>query len=107
MLNTNLYLKILYLKFKFRQFVAKIKISPDLLENVYTSQFEGAERRICTRRNDQRFRREIATKLFRHETIFDFHMNNFDTIIENIMKLLFKMLNQILLRIKINELSSF
>ena len=43
MLNTNLYLKILYLKFKFRQFGAKIKISSDLLANVYTSQFEGAE----------------------------------------------------------------
>ena len=42
-LNTNLYLKILYLKFKFRQFVSKIKRSFDLLENVYTSQFEGAE----------------------------------------------------------------
>ena len=26
---------------------------------------------------------EIATKLFCHETIFNFHMNNFDTIIEN------------------------
>ena len=42
------------------------------------------KRRISTRRNDRRFRREIATKLFRHETIFNFHMNNFDTIIENI-----------------------
>ena len=43
MLNTNLYLKILYLRFKFRQFGAKIKISSELLENVHTSQFEGAE----------------------------------------------------------------
>ena len=43
-------------------------------------------RRISTRRNDQRFRREIVTKLFHRETIFDFHMNNFDTIIENIIK---------------------
>ena len=43
MLNTNLYLTILYLHFKFRQLGAKIKISSDLLENVYTSQFEGAE----------------------------------------------------------------
>ena len=42
-LNTNLYLKILYLKCKLRQFGAKSKISSDLLENVYTSQFEGAE----------------------------------------------------------------
>ena len=42
-LNTNLYLKILYQKFKLRQFGAKSKISSDLLENVYTSQFEGAE----------------------------------------------------------------
>ena len=42
-LNTNLYLKILYLKSKFRQVGAKIKISSDLLENVYTSQFEDAE----------------------------------------------------------------
>ena len=40
--------------------------------------------RISSRRNDRRFRWEIATKLFRHETIFNFHMNNFDTIIENI-----------------------
>ena len=39
----NLYLKILYLKSKFRQVGAKIKISSDLLENVYTSQFEDAE----------------------------------------------------------------
>ena len=43
MLNTNLYLKILYLKLKFRQFGAKIKISSNLLEKMYTSQFEGAE----------------------------------------------------------------
>ena len=43
MLNTNLYLKILSLKFKFRKFGAKIKISSALLENVNTSQFEGAE----------------------------------------------------------------
>ena len=43
MLNTDLYLKILYLKFKFRQFGAKIKIQSALLENVNTSQFEGAE----------------------------------------------------------------
>ena len=49
---------------------------------------------ISTKRNDRRFRREIATKLFRHETIFNFHMNNFDKIIENIIRLLlFKMLN--------------
>ena len=27
--------------------------------------------------------RETATKLFRHETTFNFHMNNFCTIIEN------------------------
>ena len=43
MLNTNLYLKILYLKFKIRQLGAKIKISSNFLENVYTSQFEGAK----------------------------------------------------------------
>ena len=36
-------------------------------------------RRISTRRNDQK----IATKLFRHKTIFNFHMNNFGTIVEN------------------------
>ena len=45
-LNTNLSLlfkvKNLYLRSKFRQFGAKIKILPDLLENVYASQFEGA-----------------------------------------------------------------
>ena len=35
-------LKVLYLKFKFRQFGAKIKILSNLLENVYTSQFEDA-----------------------------------------------------------------
>ena len=43
MLNTNLYLKILYPKLKFKQFGAKIKISSDLLEKMYISQFEGAE----------------------------------------------------------------
>ena len=43
MLNTNLYLKILYLKFKIRQLGAKIKISSNFLENVYISQFEGAK----------------------------------------------------------------
>ena len=42
-LNTNLYLKILHLKFKFRQFGARSKILSDLSENVYTSQFDGAE----------------------------------------------------------------
>ena len=42
-LNTNLYLKILYLKFRFRKLGAKIKILSDLLENVYTSQLEVAE----------------------------------------------------------------
>ena len=39
-LNTNL---TLYLKSKFRKIGAKIKISPDLLENMNTCQFEGAE----------------------------------------------------------------
>ena len=29
---------------------------------------------------------EIATKLFCRETVFHFHMNNFSTIIENIIK---------------------
>ena len=43
-------------------------------------------RQIPTKRNDRRFRHEIVTKLFRHETIFNFHMNNFDTIIENMTK---------------------
>ena len=37
------YLKLLYLKSKFRQFGAKIKISSDLYANMYTSQFESAE----------------------------------------------------------------
>ena len=37
------HLKILYLKSKLRQLGAKIKTSSDLLENVYTSQFEGAK----------------------------------------------------------------
>ena len=45
--NTNLtlmlYLKILYLKSKFRLFGAKIKISSNLLENIYTTQFESAK----------------------------------------------------------------
>ena len=39
-----------------------------------------ALRRISTRR----FHREIASKLIHHETIFNFHMNNSVTIIENI-----------------------
>ena len=34
---------MLYLKSGFRQFGAKIKISSELLENKYTSQFESAE----------------------------------------------------------------
>ena len=33
---------------------------------------------ISTRQIDRRFRRETATKLFRHETIFNFHINNFE-----------------------------
>ena len=41
-------------------------------------------RRISTRRNDQRFRRQFTMKLVRHETLFNFRMNNFDTIIESI-----------------------
>ena len=45
MLNTSLTLafKDFISKSKFRQFGAKIKISLDLLENTYTSQFESAE----------------------------------------------------------------
>ena len=43
-------------------------------------------RRISTRRNDWRFRLEIATKLLCHKTIFNFHMNNFGKIFENIYK---------------------
>ena len=37
-------------------------------------------RRISFRRNNWWFCRKIATKLFRHETIFNFHMNNFGMI---------------------------
>ena len=37
------YLKILYLKSQFRHLGAEIKISSDLLENKYISQFESAE----------------------------------------------------------------
>ena len=33
-------------------------------------------RRISTRKFDRRFRREDTAKLIRHETIFNFHMNN-------------------------------
>ena len=45
MLNTNLTLlfKDLMSKSKFRKFCVKIKNSLDLLENLYTSQFEVAE----------------------------------------------------------------
>ena len=42
------------------------------------------QRKGVLRRNDRRFRRKITTKSIRHETIFNFHMNNSDTIIENI-----------------------
>ena len=53
-------------------------------ERYYTEWLQNSkQRRISTWRNDQRFRREIATKLFRHETMFNFYMNSFDTIIEN------------------------
>lgn len=37
---------------------------------------------ISTTWNDLQFHREVATKLFSHETIFNFYMNNFSTIIE-------------------------
>ena len=44
-LDTNLTLvfKDFYLKSKFRLIGVKNKISPNLLENIYTCQFEGAE----------------------------------------------------------------
>ena len=41
-LDKQWHLKMLYLKSKFRQFGNKIKISSDVLKNVYTSQFQGA-----------------------------------------------------------------
>ena len=44
---------------------------------------KGILRRISTKRNERRHCREIETRLFRHETIFNFHMNNFGTLIEN------------------------
>ena len=44
---------------------------------------KGILRWISTKRNEQRLRRKIATKLFGYETIFNFHMNNLGTIIEN------------------------
>ena len=34
---------MIYLKSEFRQFDAKMKISSDLLENVYLSRFDGAK----------------------------------------------------------------
>ena len=40
-------------------------------------------RRISALQNDRRFRSEIVTKLFRHETMFNLHMNSFDAIIGN------------------------
>ena len=62
--------------------------------------------RISTWQNDWRFRRQIAAKLFCHEIIFNFYMNNFGAIIRKtnmalitilLVKkrlLLFKLLNQ-------------
>ena len=38
-------------------------------------------RRISTGWNDRQFHREITTKLIRHETIFNFHMNKSLTVI--------------------------
>ena len=38
-------------------------------------------RQISTRQNERRFRRETTTKLFWHETIFNFYLNNFGVII--------------------------
>ena len=35
-------------------------------------------RRIPTRQNDRRFRREIGIKLFCHETIFNCNINSFE-----------------------------
>ena len=40
-------------------------------------------RQTSTERNYWGFHHEITTKLFRHETIFNFYINNFCTIIEN------------------------
>ena len=37
------YLKILYLKSKSKQLGTEIKISSDLLQNEYTTQFDGAK----------------------------------------------------------------
>ena len=55
-------------------------------------------RRISTRKYDRQFRREDTTKLIRHETIFNFHMNNSRRLLKHwlskIKLLLLKMLNQ-------------
>ena len=32
-------------------------------------------------RHERQFHRKIKTKLFRHKTVFNFHMNNFGVII--------------------------
>ena len=54
--------------------------------NNQKSSIRSTKRRISTRRNDWRFRREIVWKIFRHETVINFHMNHFVTIIENLGK---------------------
>ena len=45
------------------------------------SLFTFVFRPIFARRNDQLFRGEIPTKLFRHKTIFNFRVKNFSVII--------------------------
>ena len=50
----------------------QMALSP-IKQNVLLSSYL---RRISTERNERQFRLEIATKLIRHETIFNFLMNN-------------------------------
>ena len=47
-----------------------------LVKQNYNGDSHYCLRRISTGRYDRRFRREVTTKLIRHETIFNFHMNN-------------------------------
>ena len=58
-----------------------VLIRVDRLVMILVSPVLTRYRQIFTSQNDRRFRREIV---IHHETIFNFHMNNSVTIIENI-----------------------
>ena len=66
----------------FYEWVLSFKMTQFLFLSLFLSQLIWqSQRQILTRQNDRQFRREIATKLSHHETIFNFHMNNLGVIV--------------------------